>query len=201
MNSSDAESAGDALLRHHKSITAHVDELAKRDNAKYLKKSGRETIDFVIMFIPNEASYLLALKNHPLLWQEAFARKVVIVSPLHLMTLLQLIHISWTKSEQDRNQLEILKNAGQMLDRLYAFYHDFDEIGQRMEKLQESYGNALKRLKQTPNGHSIVSTGEKLKKLGVKLSKERPLPSRLEVETEVFPLPGLENSSGISQEE
>ena len=77
-------------------------------------------------------------------------------------------------------------------DYLYA---DFDEIGQRMEKLQESYANALKRLKQTPNGHSIVTAGEKLKKLGVKLSKERPLPSRLEVESEAFPLPGIENLS------
>ena len=195
MNCTDEENASEALTRHEKSIRSHVEELIRKDYAGYLKKNGRETVDFVIMFVPNEGSFLLGMKHAPTLWQESFERKVIIVSPLHLMTLLHLIHIAWTRSDQNRNQEEILTIASQMLDRVYAFYSDFDEIGQRLDKLHDAYGSALKRLKHTPGGHSIISSGEKLRQLGVKLSKKQNIPPRLAVEADEEPLTALENTS------
>ena len=201
MNCSDEENSSDALQRHEKSLRAHVEELIRKDYAGHLKKNGRETVDFVIMFIPNEGSFLLGMKHAPTLWQEAFERKVIIVSPLHLMTLLHLIRIAWTRSDQNRNQQEILTLASQMLDRIYAFYSDFDEVGLRLDKLHDAYGNALKRLKHNPGGHSIISSGEKLRRLGVKLSKKQNVPPRLAVETdEVFSMPPIPENISTEDE-
>lgn len=179
MNAENEESREEALSRHLKSFRAHVEELVKKDYAAHLQKNGRETVNFVLMFVPGEAPGQLAFAAQPTLWREAFDRKVVITGPTNLMTLLQLIHIAWQKADQEKNQQEILKYANQLLDRLYAFYEDFDEIGQRLTKVEEAYNNAGKRLKKSPNGHSIVSSGEKLRSLGVKLTKERPVPKRL----------------------
>ena len=187
MNADTEEEKNAALSRHIASVRRHVDELAAKDYASVLKKAGRETMDFVLMFIPNESPYQLAMTGDPGLWQKAFDRKIVIVSPVNLLALLQLIRMAWVKAEQDRNQEEILKYAGQMLDRIYAFYEDFDEIGRQLEKTGQTYDSALKRLKHTPGGHSIVNTGEKLRKLGVKLAKAQKLPARLEISADEDP--------------
>ena len=117
------------------------------------------------------------------------------------MTLLHLIRIAWTRSDQNRNQQEILTLASQMLDRIYAFYSDFDEVGLRLDKLHDAYGNALKRLKHNPGGHSIISSGEKLRRLGVKLSKKQNVPPRLAVETdEVFSMPPIPENISTEDE-
>ena len=201
MNSEDDAARENALVRHCKSVKNHVDELAKKNYTGYLKKRNRETAGFVIMFIPNESSYLLAMRQDPGLWRSAFERRVLIVSPMNLIALLQLIHTAWVKADQDRNQEEILKTAGQLLDRLYAFYEDFDEIGQRLGKVQDSYSNALNRLKHSSGGHSIVHSGERLKKLGVKLAKVKNLPGRLEINTDELPsLPGISVDESSAKE-
>lgn len=182
MNSTDDVSRQDALDRHIRSVRNHVNELARKDYSSYNNKSGRDTVDFVIMFIPNEGPYQLAMISDPNLWGEAFKSKVMIVSPVNLMALLKIIHISWTREEQSRNQQDILDTAAVMLDRLYAFYEDFDQIGSELDKLHATYDKALHRLKQGERNHSIVNTGEKLKRLGVRMNKQRKSPKRLELD-------------------
>ena len=191
MNAEEENSRAEALNRHLRSVRKHVEELAGKDYSFYLEKSGKETADFVLMFIPNESSYLSAMNQLPTLWREAFDKKVLIVSPVNLIALLQLICMAWVRADQDRNQENILKTAGQLLDRVYAFYDDFDEIGRNMERLQKSYNDALGRLKYARGGHSIVNSGEKLRQLGVKLSKNKTLPSRLETAETVQEIPSL----------
>jgi DNA recombination protein RmuC len=134
------------------------------------------------MFIPNEGPFHLAMLSAPTLWNEAFQEKVLIVSPTNLMALLKIIHIAWTREEQSRNQQDILDTAAVMLDRLYAFYEDFDQIGSDLDKLHATYDKALRRLKQGERNHSIVNTGEKLKRLGVRMNKQRKSPKRLELD-------------------
>lgn len=182
MNAETEEEKKEAAARHVRSVKNHVDELAKKKYADYLENCGRETVDFVIMFIPGESPYQLAMIADPGLWRAAFERKVMIVSPVNLMALLQLIFIAWTKADQDRNQQEILKTASQMLDRLYAFYKDFDDIGKHLDQVQKCYDSAGKRLKQEEGGRSIVYSGEKLRRLGVKFTKAHKLPQRLELD-------------------
>ena len=184
MNSPDEETRRMALARHIRSIRSHIDELAKKNYAAHLNRSGRETVDFVIMFIPNEGPYQLAMISEPALWTEAFKLKVMPVSPSNLIALLQLIHTAWTREDQSRNQREILDTAAQMLERIYAFYEQFDEVGRALEKTIDVYGAAVRRLKQGERNRSVVHAGEKLLKLGVKMTKERRIPVRLRPEEE-----------------
>ena len=184
MNAEDDTSRKNALDRHLRSVKNHVAELVKKDYSAGNTLSGRDTVDFVIMFIPNEAPFQLAMISEPNLWHEAFKNKVMIISPLNLMALLKIIHIAWTREEQSRNQQEIVDTAAVLMDRLYGFYEDFDAIGAELNKLQTVYDKATNRLKQGERNHSIVNSGEKLRKLGVRMNKQRKLPSRLQIELE-----------------
>lgn len=197
MNSTDEESRKAALKRHISSVRKHIEELAQKNYSAQVNRTGRETIDFVIMFIPNEGPYQLAMISEPSLWAEAFKRKVMPVSPSNLIALLQLIHLAWTREDQSRNQREILATAAQMLDRLYAFYDLFDEVGNQLNKARDSYDKAIRRLKEGDRHQSVVQAGNKLIKLGVKPKKVRNIPTRLalpEEEEETTELPLLEES-------
>ena len=153
--------------------------MKKKNYTVYNSKSGRDTVDFVLMFIPNEGPFHLAMLSVPTLWNEAFQEKVLIVSPTNLMALLKIIHIAWTREEQSRNQQEILKTAAELLDRLYSFYEDFDSIGTQLSRVQKAYDEATNRLKQGTRNHSVVLSGEKLKQLGVRMTKQKKMPPAL----------------------
>ena len=170
----------DALQRHLKSVKSHVDELASKNYAAYLKKQSREAVDFVVMFIPNESPHQLALIQDPKLFRYAKDKKVLIVSPVNLMALLQVIHIGWTRADQEKNQLLILEMAGQLLERLYTFYEQFDEVGKELEDAVKSYNNSV--LKLEDGSQSIVKKAEQLKLLGVKMKKDKNLPKRFQLE-------------------
>ena len=177
VNSEDEAVREQCLARHLKSVQTHVDELAKKNYAEYVK--GR-SLDFVIMFIPNEAPHQLAMTADPGLWRRAFERRVLIVSPVNLMALLQIISVAWRRDAQERNQAEILKTAGMLLDRLYAFYETFDEVGGKLADAEKAYNKAIGQLKGGEGRHSIVGPGEKLRKLGVKMKKEQKLPDSID---------------------
>ena len=179
MNCDSEEAKQEALTRHIRSVRTHVSELVRKDYSTHNSKSGRDTVDFVVMFIPGEGPFQLAMISDVTLWSEAFKNKVMIVSPVNLMALLKIIHIAWSREEQSRNQQEILDTAAELLDRLYAFYEDFDQLGSELEKLQNCYEKTTRRLKQGNRNHSIVNSGEKLKKLGVRMAKNRKAPARL----------------------
>lgn len=176
-----------ALARHLKSVRAHVTELKKKDYSGLFRGISREAVDFVIMFIPNEAPCQLAMLSDPNLWNEAFDNRVVIVSPVNLMALLQLIHLAWTRADQDRNQQDIMDTASQLLDRLYSFYADFDKVGDQLQKTLLAYDGSLRKLKQGERNQSVVRSGERMKELGVKMKKRRPLPPRFRNEDSAFP--------------
>ncbi len=181
MNEEDPENRETALKNHLKSVRSHVDELAKKNYASFVPETGHESCGFTVMFIPNEGSFQLAMIHDPELWVYAFNRKILIVSPVNLMALLQLIEIAWTREDQSRNQQEILKTGAQLLERLYAFYEEFDNIGKQLDAARGAFDNAAHRLKESERARSVVSAGEKLKKLGVKMSKEKKLPQSLEL--------------------
>lgn len=94
------------------------------------------------MFIPSEGPFQLAMMSDPTLWNIAFRQKVLIVSPINLMALLKIIHIAWSRDEQNRNQQAILDTASELLDRLYTFYKDFDEVGNAIAATAKKYETA-----------------------------------------------------------
>lgn len=178
MNAESDEDRKNALVRHNRSVRSHVDELVRKNYSSYLRKRQHEAVDFVIMFIPNEASHQLAMIQDPGLWRWAFERKVMIVSPVNLMALLQLIQIAWTRADQERNQQKILDTASTLLDRLYSFYEQFDDVGKKLDGARDAYQKSLDRLKGGSGKHSVVLSGEQLKHLGVKMKRPRPLPAK-----------------------
>lgn len=186
MNGETEEAKKNALLRHVQSVRKHVDELDTKNYSSYLRLADRETIDFVIMFIPNEGPFRLAMTEAPSLWEEAFRKKVMIISPTNLIALLRLIHIAWTREEQSRNQREIMDTATKLLDRLYAFYKEFNDIGDDLEKVMGTYKNAVHRLKGEGKAQSVVKAAEKLVSLGAKKSRVQNLPQRLTPDDPLF---------------
>lgn len=169
-----------ALTRHIKSVKNHVNELVTKNYPAYVKKSHKEAVDFVVMFMPNEGAYELAMRHDVKLWQEAFARKVLIVSPVNLMALLQLIHLGWKRYDQERNQQKIVDAASELLYRIYQFYEKFDDIGKHLERTAKAYTDATDQLRGSGGKHSVVKKGEELKALGIKMKKKMAIPVRLE---------------------
>lgn len=180
VNSEDDAGRENALKAHIRSVKNHVDELFRKNYSSYVKKAKKEAVEFVIMFLPSEGAYELAMRHDVKLWQEAFSRRVLIVSPVNLMALLQLINLSWRKFDQERNQQAIIDTASVLLDRLYAFYQQFDEVGLRLENAMDSFHKAADRLRGTGGKHSVVKKGEELKALGVKMKKKAALPVSLQ---------------------
>lgn len=188
VNAISPEAQKTALAGHVKSIQTHVDELAKKNYPAFLPE-GR-AVDFVVMFMPSEPSYALGMTSAPTLWREAFARRVLIVSPVNLMALLGMIRVMWTRVEQEKNQKAILETAAELMERLHAFYEIYDSVGRKLADATAAYDDSVVRLKGGPRRRSVVNSGRKLEALGVKLSKKRRLPSRFEPDPddiELFP--------------
>ncbi len=155
--------------RHLQSVRAHISELSAK---KYQDYIGRGKTDFVMMFIPNEGAYIAAMQLDNTLWQEAYDRRVLLVSPTHLFSALRLIAQLWSHDKQTRNTVEIAKAAGAMVDKFINFTKDMSNIEKSLTKTREAYDDAMKKL---CTGHgNLVSRAEKLRELGAKAEKQLP---------------------------
>ena len=169
----DPKKREDALQRHIRSVQAHVDELVKKDYSAYLRKG--DSVDFVVMFIPNDPSYQAALQGDSGLWNRAFEQRILIVNPFNLMTLLYIIKVAWNRMAQERNQQEIVKTAETLLARVQRFFTAFDDVGRQLESTGKKYEAAVKALS---GRQGLLGSAEKLKALGVPAKKDQKLPER-----------------------
>ena len=161
------------LQNHIKSVRQHVNELARKDYSKYIK-NGRETVDFVIMFVPFESSLQLALANDPTLWREAFEKKVFVTGEQNLLGILHMIHIAWVQNQQAENQEKVFGLAEQLLDRLGDFVQRYNELGEKIHKVQEAYDSANNKL--ITGRQSVAQKGRELVDLGAKENVNRKIP-------------------------
>ena len=180
VNAEDPDTRQAAAAKHLKSVKTHMEGLAKKNYSAYINKENQEAVEFVIMFMPNAGAYELAMHSDINLWRTGFEKKVLLVSPVNLMALLQLIHIGWSRYEQDRNQLKILDGAAQLLERLQKFYDSFDKVGDLLEKANKSFADSAGVLRGDNGRHSIVKKGQELADLGVKLKKRLTVPKRFQ---------------------
>lgn len=171
-----------ALDRHLKSIRQHVAELARKDYSNYIQPP-RQSLNYVIMFVPNEAALQLALYNDSTLWRDAFAKNVFITSEQNLMAALRMIQLAWTQMQQAQNQEKIIETGRMLLDRVADFFKSFDDMGQRLTDASEYYKKAYDKLRY--GRQSVVGASQKLLKLGVPMNPKKTLPD----EEEVIPLP------------
>ena len=161
------------LQEHIKSVRSHVNELARKDYSKYIK-NGRETVDFVIMFVPFESSLQLALANDPTLWRDAFERKVFITGEQNLLGILHMIHIAWVQNQQAENQEKVFGIAEQLLDRLGDFIQRYQKVGEQLDQAHRAYEAAGNKL--FSGRQSVVQKGRELIDLGGKENPNRKIP-------------------------
>lgn len=163
-----------ALRQHIRSIRSHVDELVAVSYPTYFKRPGHTTVDYTVMFIPNEDAFQLMMQREPRLWHEAYERKVIITSQLALFSMLRLIQISWLRVEQQRNQEQILVHAANLMKRVGEFNRHFEEIGDKLAAATQAFGQAKNKL--LDGRQSIAVSGRKLAELGAKVDPSKPLP-------------------------
>lgn len=134
-----------ALQEHIKSVRQHVTELSRKDYSKYIK-APRESVDFVIMFVPFESSLQLALVNDPTLWRDAFERKVFITGEQNLLGILHMIHIAWVQNQQAENQEKVFDIAEQLLDRIGDFVQRYNKVGEQLDQARKSFEYSTNKL-------------------------------------------------------
>jgi DNA recombination protein RmuC len=167
--SSDADTAQIELNAHIQSLRQHIQGLSSKN---YSSLYGVGSVDFVLMFIPIEPAFLLALKSAPNLYQEALAKNIVLVCPSTLMATLRTVAHLWRQDHQNKNALEIARQCGALYDKFVGFIDDMEKLGQRIDQAQTSYHDAFSKLK-TGKGN-LIRTAERVRELGVKPSKTLP---------------------------
>lgn len=154
------------LKSHISSIRQHMKSLGDKNYHKNLSESS---LDFVIMFIPIEPAYILAIQREKLLYEEALERRIVFVSPTLLIPSLQLIKNTWKQEYQTRHVMEIATKAGDLYDKFASFTDDLIVLGRHLETSKKYYEESMKKL--SVGSGNLVRRVEDLKKLGAKASK------------------------------
>lgn len=157
---------------HLLSVRSHLKELETKRYQDFVGVGNDDRIDYVLMFIPNEHAYMAAMTLDNNLWMEAYEKRVVIISPAHVISTLRLIAQLWTRDKQTKNALKIAEEGGKLYDKFVGFVNDMQTIKQSLGKASEAYASAMSKL-HTGRG-CIVSKVENLKKLGAKTSKTLP---------------------------
>lgn len=156
-----------ALLKAHgDSLRMHARALGDKD---YSKLYGLGSIDFVLMFVPIEPAFLLALRDRPEIFQEAYDRGVVMVTHTTLMATLRTIASIWKNERVSRNHLEIAERAGALYEKFVGFTDDMRKVGEQMDLSKKTYAQAMNKL--TEGNGNLVRQVEMLKELGAKTNK------------------------------
>jgi DNA recombination protein RmuC len=180
--SSDNEQEKQIALREHiNSIRAHIKNLSSKN---YQNLYQLDSLDFVLMFMPIEPAFALAVQNDQTIFNDAFEMNIVIVSPSTLLATLRTIANIWKQEYQNRNVLEIAKQSGALYDKFVGFVDDLVNVGNRIDQAKSGYVDAMKKL--SDGSGNLVNRAEKIKKLGAKTSKSLPqsILNRAEIEEE-----------------
>ncbi len=167
----DEDDAGraDALKAHISSMRAHVKTLADK---RYDELEGLKSLDMVLMFVPVEPAMILAAQNAPDLFADALAKKIAIVSPTTLHTVLRVVENLWRLDDQGRNAEKIAERAAELYKKLNLFVESLSDVGDKLDRARDSYDEAMKRL-STGRGN-VIRQAEMLRELGVKTDKQLP---------------------------
>lgn len=163
----DADEQKKELASHIRSIRNHIDLLSSKG---YQELVG--DLDFVTMFLPVEPAFILAMQADPDIWNYAYSRGVLLLSPTNLIAALKLIHNLWQREYQNRHALEIADRGGKLYDKFVSLIESLNSVGDSLSKSQTSFDNAMKQL-HTGTGN-LVSQAQKLKDLGAKAKKSLP---------------------------
>ena len=161
------EAEQERLMKAHAlSVRKHIDELAAKDYSKLVD----DAIGFVLMFIPNETSYIAAMKQQPDLSRYAYQKKIIIISPSNLLMALQLAYNLWQYDRQNKNVEKIVKTAADLYDKVAGFEDTFMSVGDLITRLSGTFDKARKQLYD--GSGNVMRRVESLKGLGVTPKKQ-----------------------------
>ncbi len=155
-----------AAKEHILSIKNHINELSQKN---YQDLYQLKSLDFVMMFLPVEPAYLIAIQKDSDLWNYAYDKRVLLISPTNLIAALKMVESLWKQEYQSKNVLEIAKQSGDLYDKFVGLAEDLTDIGNKLKATQKSYDSSMNKL-LTGKGN-LVGRVEKIKKLGAKTSK------------------------------
>jgi DNA recombination protein RmuC len=169
VSASDDDARKSALKAHLASIRGHIADLAR---AGYEKLPGIDAPDFVVMFIPVEPAFLMALQSDGDLWAEAYKQGILLVGPTTLLYVIRIVNVLWQQERQARNVREIMDRGTKLYEKFAGFVTDMDVIGDSLRKADQNYSSAMKKLAEGPG--NLVGQVEKLKELGIRTNKSIP---------------------------
>jgi len=158
-----------ALKDHLLSVRTHIAELSSKNYQDVYQLKG---LDFVILFMPVEPAYLIAMQAEPDLWSFAYERRVLLISPTNLIAVLRMISNLWRVEYQNKNAVEIARQSADLLDKFVGFLEDLEDVGRKLDQTRQSYDASINKL-STGKGN-LIRRAEKIKELGAKPTKEIP---------------------------
>ncbi len=169
VNAETDEERGTHIKSHIQSLKNHIKGLSEKH---YQTAKGLNSPDFVLLFLPIEASFSLAVQEDQDLFSYAWDQKVVIVSPSTLLATLRTVASIWQQENQTRNAIEIARQSGALYDKFVGFVNDMESIDRSLDATRRSYNQAMNKL-QTGRGN-LIGRAEKIRQLGARTTKEMP---------------------------
>ena len=169
---SNADTEGDRkkyLKQHVQSLKGHIKNLSSKS---YEDISAVKSLDYVLLFLPIEAAFTLAIQEDNDLFTEALNKNIILVGPSTLLAILRTIQNIWRFEHQNKNAIEIATSAGRLYDKFVSFVDNLEEIGKHIQRSQDSFDSALNKL-NTGRGN-LISRVESLKALGANTKKSLP---------------------------
>jgi len=154
---------------HLMAVRNHINDLGSKN---YQDIYQLKSLDFVMLFMPIEPAYMLAMQHDPNLWNYAYERRILLISPTNLIAALRMIANLWRVEYQNKNALEIARQSGDLLDKFSDFVKDLSEIGDKIEATRRVYDASMNKL--TTGKGNLIRRAEKIKALGAKASKDLP---------------------------
>ncbi|MFA7115651.1 MAG: DNA recombination protein RmuC [Bacteroidales bacterium] len=167
MSADNHEIRNQKLKDHIASIKKHIDELSPKN---YDEIEG--SLDFIMMFVPIEPAYLVAMQEKPELWTYAYSKRILLISPTNLIACLKIVEDLWKKDDIGKNAMAIAKKGASLYDKFVGFLESMDELGKNIDKASNSYITAKKRL--IDGNGNLIKQAEDLKDLGLKVNKTIP---------------------------
>jgi DNA recombination protein RmuC len=169
INEEDDNLKSQFLKEHLISLKRHIDQLSEKN---YHDLYQMESPDFVLLFIPIESAFALALNEDTTLYNKAFEKNIVIVTPSTLLATLRTIDSMWTNQKQQENAVEIARQAGALYDKFHGLLSDLISVGKKMDDAKAGYSDAMNKL--IDGKGNLITSVEKLKKMGAKAKKALP---------------------------